>query len=325
MPQSSMPKIIATPRQLAPAMTKRLAAQYDLRQPAGAAIASLDEMAALSAGAEALIATAFDQMDAAFLEALAPSVKLIASIGVGTDHIDLTAAHSRGITIANTPEVTTPCLADTTLGLIIATCRRFRDGLEIAKTGEGRGMLTPDSWGLRVSGRTLGIIGMGNMGKAVAKRARAFDMNILYTTPRPSAALDEETGGKNMSLDILLQEADIVSLHCPFKEETHHLIDEAAIEKMKPNAVIINISRGPIIDELALIKALKSGRLFAAGLDVFETEPGPIREELRSLSNVYPLPHIASATWESRKAMTDRTLDNIDAFFETGAPLDRVT
>ena len=319
-----MPRIIATPRQLAPAMTKRLEVGYDLRQPEGPVVSSLEEMASLSDGAEVLIATAFDHMDKAFLEALSPTVRLIASIGVGTDHIDLEAAKHRGIVIANTPEVTTPCLADTTMGLIIAACRRFREALDIAKTGEGRGMLTPDSWGQRVSGRTLGIIGMGNMGKAVARRARAFDMTILYTTPRPSDALDRETGGRHVDFDTLLKESDIISLHCPLKEETHHLIDAAAIGKMKPGTVIINISRGPIIDELALIEALKSGHLFAAGLDVFETEPGPIRDALRKLPNVYPLPHIASATWESRKAMTDRTLENIDAFFDTGAPLDRV-
>ena len=305
-------------------MTRRLEAAYELRQPEGPVITSHEELKELTDGAEVLIATAFDHMDSDFLAALSPSVKLIASIGVGTDHIDLDAARDKAIAVANTPEVTTPCLADTTMGLIIAACRRFREGLSIAETGEGRGMLTPESWGQRVSGRTLGIIGMGNMGKAVAKRARAFDMEILYTTPRPSNALDQETGGRCVDLEALLSQSDIISLHCPLKEETHHLIDADAIELMKPTAVIINISRGPIIDELALIEALKSGRLFAAGLDVFETEPGPIREELRNLPNVYPLPHIASATWESRKAMTDRTFENIEAFFSSGAPLDRV-
>ena len=185
-------------------------------------------------------------------------------------------------------------------------------------------MLAPDSWGRRVTGRTLGVVGMGNMGRAVAKRARAFDMEILYTTPRPSAEIDAETGGRAVSFDTLLAQSDIISLHCPLKEETHHLIDAAAIAKMKPSAVVINISRGPIIDETALIAALKEGRLFAAGLDVFETEPGPIREALRGLPNVFCLPHIASATWESRAAMAERVVRNIDAYFETGAPLDRV-
>ncbi len=314
---------IAAPRRFPAALAAALKAKYDVREPEGL-IAAPGEFERLADGAGAIVATAYDDMDAGFIAALPASVRLIASIGVGVDHVDLEAAQSRGVMVSNTPEVTTACLADMTMGLIIAACRRFNEGLAIAKTGEARGMLTPDSWGQRVTGRTLGIVGMGNMGKAVAKRARAFDMAILYTTPRPSAELDAETGGRAVDLDTLLATSDIISLHCPLKEETHHLIDREAIAKMKPTAVIINIARGPIIDEAALIEALKSGRIFAAGLDVFETEPEPISEELRMLPNAFCLPHIASATTESRAAMGIRLLQNIDAFFETGAPIDRV-
>lgn len=315
--------VIATPRKMPDALAGMLRAKYEVREPAGD-IAEREEIISLADGASAIFATAFDDMDAEFIAALPKSVGLIASIGVGVDHIALDAARERGLAVSNTPEVTTPCLAETAMGLILVACKRFREGLDIAKTGEGRGMLTPDSWGQRVSGRTLGIVGMGNVGKALAKRARAFDMNIIYTTPRPSEDIDKEFSARSVSLDELLQQADVISLHCPLKPDTHHLIDAAAIEKMKSSAVIINISRGPVIDELALIQALKTKRLFAAGLDVFETEPGPIREELRTLPNVFCLPHIASATWESRAGMAARVLANIDAFFETGAPVDRV-
>ncbi len=315
--------IIATPRRLPGALAGALKAKYDVREPESD-IADGAAFLAIADGAAAIFATAFDEMDAAFINALPDSVKFIASIGVGVDHIDLDAARARGLAISNTPEVTTACLADTTIGLIIAACRRFREGLDIAETGEGRGMLTPESWGQRVTGRTLGIVGMGNVGKAVARRATGFDMNIIYTTPRPTPEIDKEFGATAVSFDELLKTADVISLHCPLKEETHHLIDKAAIEKMKPSVVIINISRGPVIDELALIDALKTKRVFAAGLDVFETEPGPIREELRSLPNAYCLPHIASATLESRAGMAMRLLANIDAFFETGEPIDRV-
>lgn len=315
---------IATPRRLPGALSGMLRMKYDVREPSGDFVICQSEFAAIAEGALAVFATAFDHMDASFIKSLPPSVRLIASIGVGVDHIDLSAARARGIAVSNTPEVTTACLADATIGLIIAACRRFREGLAIAETGEGRGMLTPDSWGQRVTGRTLGIIGMGNVGKAVAKRARAFDMPILYTTPRPSEEIDREFGARAVSLDELLETADIVSIHCPLNERTRGLIGEAAIARMKPGAVVVNISRGPIIEELALIAALKSGRVFAAGLDVFETEPGPIREELRSLPNVFCLPHIASATLESRAGMAQRLLANIDAFFENGAPMDRV-
>jgi glyoxylate reductase len=316
-------RIIATPRQLPGALAGMLRMKYDVREPANG-VAAVEELVALADGAEAVFATAFDDIDTALIRDLPASVRLIASIGVGVDHIDLAAAKARRIAVSNTPEVTTPCLADATMGLIIAACRRFREGLDIARTGEGRGMLTPDSWGQRVTGRTLGIVGMGNVGKEVAKRARGFDLNILYTTPRPSAEIDRAFNARAVSFDELLAQADIITLHCPLKPETHHLIDAAAIEKMKPSAVIINISRGPVIDEAALIGALKARRIFAAGLDVFETEPDPIREELYSLPNVFCLPHIASATWESRAAMAARVLANIDAFFETGAPLDPV-
>ena len=315
--------VIATPRKLPQALAGMLYAKYEVREPESD-IADADEFVRLADGVQAVFATAFDDMDAGFIAALPASVGLIASIGVGVDHIDLNAAQARNLAVSNTPEVTTPCLADTAMGLILAACKRFREGLDIAKTGEGRGMLMPDSWGQRVTGRTLGIVGMGNVGKALAKRARAFDMEIIYTTPRPSEAIDQEYSARSVSLDDLLRQADVISLHCPLKPETRHLINAAAIEKMKPSAVIINISRGPVIDELALIEALKTGKLFAAGLDVFETEPAPIREELRALPNVFCLPHIASATWESRAGMAARVLANIDAFFEQGAPIDRV-
>ncbi|WDI31154.1 D-glycerate dehydrogenase [Hyphococcus flavus] len=297
--------------------------KYDVCEPERAT-ASPEEFMAMAEGTAVIFATAFDEMDAGFINALPDSVKFIASIGVGVDHIDLDAAKARGVMVSNTPEVTTACLADTTIGLIIAACRRFREGLDVARTGEGRGMLTPESWGLRVSGKTLGIVGMGNVGREVAKRARAFDMNIIYTTPRPSADIDQAYDAKAVSLDELLKQADVISLHCPLKPETHHLIDASALQNMKSTAVIINISRGPVIDELALIDALKTKKIFAAGLDVFETEPGPIREELYILPNVFCLPHAASATVESRSAMAMRVLSNIDAYFENGVPIDRV-
>ncbi|WP_425408701.1 2-hydroxyacid dehydrogenase [Hyphococcus sp.] len=315
--------VIATPRRLPEALSGMFRMKFDVREP-DAPVADPAAFAELAGDAQAVIATAFDDMDAAFFERLPAGVKLIASIGVGVDHIDLAAAKARNVAVSNTPEVTTPCLADTTMGLIIAACRRFREGLDIARTGEGRGMLTPESWGQRVTGRTLGVVGMGNVGREVAKRARAFDMNIIYTTPRPSADIDKTFNARAISLDELLREADVITLHCPLKEETHRLIDAKAIAKMKPGAVIINISRGPVIDETALIVALKENRIFAAGLDVYDTEPGPIREALRALPNVYCLPHIASATTESRSAMAVRVLANLDAFFDTGAPLDRV-
>lgn len=313
--------VLAAPSALPPALQAMLASKYDLRAPAEGADTSIVDLAQ---GASAIIGTAFDPFPADVLNALPDSVKCIASIGVGVDHIDLEAAKLRGITITNTPDVTTPCLADTTMGLIIAACRGFREGLDIARTGEGRGMLTAEEWGVRVSGKTLGIIGMGNVGQAVAKRAHGFDMKLVYTTPRPSKELDETFNATSLPFDDLLKVADIVSLHCPLTDRTRHLIDAAALQKMKKSAVLINISRGPVIDELALIEALQSGQIFAAGLDVFETEPGPIRETLYQLPNVFCLPHMASATQESRIGMAMRAIANLDAFFAGNLPPDCV-
>ncbi|MEE2691853.1 MAG: D-glycerate dehydrogenase [Pseudomonadota bacterium] len=315
--------VIATPRKLPGALAGMLRAKYDVREPDGDFVFCLHEFAALAEGSEVVFATAFDDVNDAFLAAL-PGVRFIASIGAGYDHIDVDAARARGVMVSNTPTVTDDCVADTTIGLIIAACRRFREGLAIAVAGDPRGMQTPDSWGQRVTGRTLGIIGMGNIGKAVAKRARGFDMTVQFYGRRPQPDAERETGARQVGLDELLTTSDIVTLHCPLNRDTHHLIDAAALQKMKPTAVLVNMARGPVVDELALIEALKEKRLFAAGLDVFETEPGPIREELRSLSNAFCLPHIASATMESRSGMALRLLANIDAYFETGAPLDRV-
>jgi len=315
---------IAASRNLPDALAGALRERYELREPAGADDAGREGLLARAEGAEAIFATAFDDLDAAFFETLPGSVKFIASYGVGVDHIDLAAAKAKGVSVSNTPEVSTPCLADATFGLILAACRRFREGLAVAETGEGRGMLAPESWGARVAGKTLGIVGMGNVGRAVARRARGFDMKILYHTPRPSAEIDAEFGAEARDLDDLLAESDIVTLHCPLTEETQGMIDAAAIAKMKQGAVVVNIARGPLIVEDALIDALRSGKLFAAGLDVFETEPGEIREDLRTLPNVFLLPHAASATAESRIEMARRLIENVNAWFDRGAPRDPV-
>lgn len=273
--------------------------------------------------AEILALTPFDDASARVIEALPSNLKLIASYGVGADHIDLAAARARGLHVSTTPDASTPCLADFTMGLIIAACRRMAEGLTLARSGHGRAMIEAQDWGLRVSGKKLGIVGMGRVGQALARRARGFDMTIRYHTPRPSAELDAAFGAQSRSLKALLEEADIVSLHCPLTPATHHLIDAAALAAMKKDAVLINISRGPLIDEAALVTALREGALFAAALDVFETEPD-IREDLRSIERAFLTPHMASATWESRAGMAEQLIDNIRAFAKDGAPLNPV-
>ncbi|MEL6364764.1 MAG: D-glycerate dehydrogenase [Pseudomonadota bacterium] len=314
---------IATSRKLPDGLVAGLS-DFDLRQPASEAEAGIEGLLKRADGCAVVFGTAFDDLDAAFFERAPASVKLVASYGVGVDHIDLAAAKAKGVMISNTPDVSTPCLADTTMGLVIAAMRNFRKGLDTARTGVGRGLLDVGDWGLRVSGKTLGIVGMGSVGKAVAKRAAGFDMEVVHHTRTPSKALEEETGSAHLALDDLLARADIVSLHCPLTPQTERMIDAAAIAKMKQGATLINIARGALVDETALLEALDAGKLFAAGLDVFETEPGEIRKDLRDHPKVFCLPHIASTTFESRIQMAERLIENIKGYVETGEPRDRV-
>jgi len=314
---------VATSRRLPEGLVAGLSA-YDLRQPASEADAGTEGLIARADGCAVVFGTAFDDLDAEFFSRVPQSVKLVASYGVGVDHIDLAAAERAGVMISNTPDVSTPCLADTTIGLMIAAMRNFRKGLDVARTGEGRGLLDVGDWGMRVSGKTLGIVGMGSVGKAVAKRARGFDMEVIHHTRTPSAALEEETGSRHVPLEELLRSSDIVSLHCPLTEKTKGLIGADAIARMKPGASLVNIARGPLVDETALLRALDEGKLFAAGLDVFETEPGEIRRDLREHPKVFCLPHIASTTFESRIQMAERVIENIDRYFAAGEPRDRV-
>ncbi len=314
---------IATSRKLPDGLVAGLA-DFDLRQPASEAEAGIDGLLARAEGCAVVFGTAFDDLDADFFARVPASVKLVASYGVGVDHIDLAAAKAKGVMVSNTPEVSTPCLADTTMGLVIAAMRNFRKGLDVARTGVGRGLLDIGDWGLRVSGKTLGIVGMGNVGKALARRASGFDMRVLHHTRTPSAEIEAETGSTHVPLDQLLAESDIVSLHCPLTPQTERMIDAAAIASMKQSATLINIARGPLVDETALLAALNSGKLFAAGLDVFETEPGEIRKDLRDHPKVFCLPHIASTTFESRIQMAERLIENIKGHVETGEPRDRV-
>ncbi len=275
--------------------------------------ASIDE-------GQVLVSTALDPVHPALIERLPATLGLIANIGVGTDNIDLAAARDRGITVSNTPVVTEDT-ADLTLALMLATCRRL---------SASERHLRDDNWaagaaqlGQRVHGKRLGIIGFGAIGQAVARRARGFDMSILYHGPNPKPEAEAELGAQYCStLEQLLAESDIISLNCALTEQTHHLLDAETLAKLKPGAVVINTGRGPLIDEAALVDALRSGQVGAAGLDVFEFEP-EITPALREFDNVTLLPHIGSATGECRMDMARRVCANIGQFLSQGKPIDR--
>jgi len=265
--------------------------------------------------AQVICSTALNSIDAQFIAQLPDTIKLIANIGVGYDNIDLAAAHARGIAVTNTPVVTEDT-ADLTFLLILAASRQLTANEAFLRAGNW----TPDqlmgALGKTVHSNKLGIIGFGEIGQAVARRARAFNMEILYHGPRPKpeaeAAIDATYFEK---LEDMLAQADIVSINCPLTEGTHHIMNADTIAAMKPDAVLVNTGRGPLVDEEALFQAMRAGHLSAAGLDVFEREP-EVHPGLLELENVTLTPHIGSATSQCRGAMANCAIQNILAYFE---------
>ncbi len=318
------PRVVLT-RQWTPAVEQALAENFDLRDNPRDALLSEEEMLARCDGARYFCPTSTDAISTRFLAALPGSVKLIASYGAGVNHIDLDAARARSILVTNTPGVVTEDTADLTFGLIIAACRRFAEGNALAKSGTWAGFGVNFMLGVRVWGQTLGIVGMGNIGEAVARRAKGFGMTVLYHNRRRRPDVETETGAAYCeTLEELLERADIVSLHCPLTDDTHHLIDAQALSHMKSSAVLINAARGPVVDEAALLAALRDGTIASAGLDVYENEP-EIIAGLHDLPNAFLLPHIGTATYDARNAMGFRVMENIVSHHETGRVIDEVS
>jgi len=269
------------------------------------------------------ITTPMDATDSAVITALPDTVKLIASMGVGTDHIDLAAAKARGITVTNTPVVTEDT-ADLCWALLMATMRGLTRNEELLRAGAWDGMLPGAMMGSRVHGKTLGIIGFGAIGQAVARRAQGFGMPIIYTGPNRKLAAEEELRASYCdSVQQLVSQADVVSLHCPLTDDNRHLINAGMLAKFKAGSTLINTGRGPLIDEAALVTALQEGPLNNAGLDVFEFEP-KVTQDLLELNNVTLLPHLGSATNECRFDVMMRLYENIQQFQQAGAGKDPV-
>jgi glyoxylate reductase len=258
--------------------------------------------------AEALLCTLSDRIDAALLDA-APRLKVVATYAVGTDNIDLAGAHARGIRVGNTPDVLTDATADLAFALLLAAARRLPQTAQAVRDGAW-GTWEPDGFmGQDVTGTTLGIVGAGRIGRAVARRAAGFDMEVLTTTSRGGTPLEE-----------LLARSDFVSLHVPLTPQTRHLIDAAALARMKPTAILVNTARGPIVDTQALTAALHAGTLAGAALDVTDPEPLPADHPLLAAPNVLVIPHVGSATPRTRARMTDLAVDNVLAGL-VGRPL----
>ncbi|MCS6826450.1 MAG: D-glycerate dehydrogenase [Caldilinea sp.] len=260
--------------------------------------------------ADGLLTLLTDRIDAELLDA-APRLKVVANFAVGFDNFDVPAATQRGVLMTNTPGVLTETTADFAFALLMACARRIVEGRDYAKNGRWRTWGPMLLLGQDVYGATLGIAGMGRIGMAVARRARGFGMRILYHDATRNEAAEKEVGAIPVSKEELLSQSDFISLHVPLTPETRHYIDTAALQLMKPNAVLVNTARGPVVDTMALYEALKAKRIFAAGLDVTDPEPLPADHPLYTLDNALIVPHIASASFETRSRMAEMAADNL--------------
>ncbi|MCX8161144.1 MAG: D-glycerate dehydrogenase [Candidatus Saccharicenans sp.] len=303
------PKVLLT-HPLLPEAMDYLSSQVDLELATEEMILPREELLARITNKQGLLCFLTDVIDREVLDR-APELKIISNCAVGVNNIDLKYAWSRGLLVTNTPDVLTEATADLTMGLILATTRRLVEADRFCREGRFGGWKIDLFLGLELAGKTLGLIGLGRIGKAVAKRARAFNLGIIYHDPkRLEASLEKELGVEFRSLDDLVRESDIISIHASLTSESRHLISSERFKLMKKTAVLINVARGPIVDEKALVEALKTRQIWGAGLDVYENEPA-IEPELLKLENVVLLPHIGSATHETRRKMCFMAVDNL--------------
>ncbi len=267
-----------------------------------------------------MVVSLTERIDAEVLDAAGPSLRVVANVAVGTDNIDLAAAHARGVIVTNTPDVLTEATADLTMGLLLAVQRRIVEADAFVRSQEPWAWAPDFFVGEALAGSTLGIVGYGRIGRATARRARAFGMRILASPGRGAY------GAKDVNvveLPELLRRSDVVSLHCPLNERTRHLIGARELESMKRSAALVNTARGAIVDESALVRALETGAIRAAGLDVFEHEPDP-HPGLLKLANVVLTPHVGSADAATRRAMAEMAVANVVAVLRGGDPLSPV-
>jgi glyoxylate reductase len=318
------PKVVVT-RKLPDPVETRMRELFDTELNIEDAPMSAAALASALQRAEVLVPTITDRIDAKVIAAAGEKLKLIANFGAGVDHIDVTAATDKGITVTNTPGVLTDDTADLTMGLIMAVSRRVVEGAEVIRDGGFHGWSPTWMLGRRIGGKRLGIIGMGRIGQALARRARAFGLSIHYHNRKPvGPRLAEELEATYWeSLDQMLARMDFISVNCPHTPATYHLLSARRLKLIRPHAILINTARGEIIDESALAGMLEAGEIAGAGLDVFEHEPA-VNPKLLKLPNVVLLPHMSSATIEGRVDMGEKVIVNIRTWMDGHKPPDRV-
>ena len=318
------PKVVVT-RKLPDPVETRMRELFDTELNVEDKIMSAEALGAAMARAEVLVPTITDRIDKAVIDKASDKLKVIANFGAGVDHIDVAAATDRGIIVTNTPGVLTDDTADLTMGLIMAVSRRVVEGAEVIRDGGFHGWSPTWMLGRRIGGKRLGIIGMGRIGQALARRARAFGLSIHYHNRKPvSPRIAEELEATYWeSLDQMLARMDIISVNCPHTPGTYHLLSARRLKLIRPHAIVVNTARGEIIDEASLAGMLQAGELAGAGLDVYEHEPA-INPQLLKLPNVVLLPHMSSATIEGRVDMGEKVIVNIRTWMDGHKPPDRV-
>ena len=317
--------VVVVTRRLPRDVETRMMALFEARLNATDAAMSADEIVAACHGVEVLVPTVTDRIDADLINRLPESIELIANFGVGVNHIDLEAAAARKIVVTNTPGVLTDDTADMAACLLLAAPRRLVEGERLIRAGKWDGWAPTFMIGHRISGKRLGIIGMGRIGQALARRVRGFGMTVHYHNRR-RLHVDVERDLEATyweDLDQMLAHMDFISINCPHTRETHHLLNAERLALLKPHAFVVNTARGEIIDEAALARLLADGKIAGAGLDVYEREP-EIETALLQLDNVVLAPHLGSATHEGRIAMGEKVIVNIKSFVDDHRPPDRV-
>jgi lactate dehydrogenase-like 2-hydroxyacid dehydrogenase len=319
---SQKPVVLVT-RKLPQAVEARLSRDYDPKLNPEDLQYSSEELLDGANGVEAIVACHTEHFTAEVIARLPKSVRAIANFSVGVDHVDLAAAAERGLIVTNTPNVLNDATAEIAILLMLGAARRASEGERLVRSAKWNSWSPAFMVGRQVTGKRLGIIGMGRVGVVTARRARGFDMEILYHNRKRAEPEVEQGATYYPDLEEMLPRCEFLSIHCPTTAETRGLLNAERIARLPDGAIVVNTARGAVVDDGALIEALKSGKLAAAGLDVFNNEPD-IDAEYRKLDNVFLLPHIGSATRETRDAMGFRALDNLDAIFAGNEPRDRV-